>query len=188
MSTSDTREHIGFDRLVDYWFGDAGEVETQAIDEHLMRCDACGAQADRIAALSRGVREAFAAGEVSAVVSAGFVARLVERDVRVREYRVPAGGSVHCTVAPDDQVLVSRLQAQLQGVRRLDVVSEPSGGVAEYLSDVPFDPASGEVLLANRLARVRTMPAQEIRVRLLAVEDDGSREIGHYTFHHSPWP
>lgn len=187
MNTMGSGEHVAFDRLVDYWFGDAGEAETQAIDEHLMQCDACGAQADRIATLARGVHTAFAAGEVSAVVSAAFVARLAERDVRVREYRVPSGGSVNCTVAPDDEVLVSRLQASLQGVRRLDLVAGPSDGVTEHLPDVPFDPSSGEVVLAIRIARLRELPAHEMQLRLLAVEDDGSREVGRYTFRHSPW-
>ncbi|MCI4568946.1 zf-HC2 domain-containing protein [Lysobacter sp. CFH 32150] len=187
MNTMDSGKHIAFDRLVDYWFGDAGEAETQAVDEHLMQCDACGAQADRIATLGHGVRKAFAAGEVSAVVSAGFVARLAERDMHVREYRVLPGDSVNCTVAPDDEVLVSRLQASLQGVHRLDLIAEPSDGATEHLPDVPFDPLSGEVVLAIRIAQLRELPAHEMQLRLLAVEDDGSREIGRYTFRHSPW-
>ena len=184
----DAGDHIRFERLLDYWFGDTGDADTAAIDAHLLECDACGAQVEGIAALAHDTRAAFAAGEVGAVVDAGFVARLVARDVRVREYRVGPGGSVHCTVAPDDEVLVSRLQAPLHGVRRLDVVAEPTHGDAQRLDDVPFDPGSGEVVFASRIAQVRALPAHDVRMRLYAVDDAGSREIGEYTFHHQPWP
>ena len=179
--------HVGLDRLVDYWFGEVSEADTVAIDEHLMHCDSCGAQVDAMALLARGTRDAFAAGEVAAVVSADFVERLVASDVRVREYRVGPGGSVHCTVAPEDEVLISRLEAPLRGVRRLDLVAETPEGITERFADVPFDAASGELLLASRVARVRPLPAHDFRLRLLAVADVGSREIAEYHFHHRPW-
>jgi hypothetical protein len=52
------------------------------------------------------------------------------------------------------------------------------------LRDVPFDAASGEVVLLPALEAVRQMPAHVMRVRLLAVEAAGARELGHYSFHH----
>jgi hypothetical protein len=179
--------HVDFDRLVDYWFDDMSEADVATIDEHLMRCDSCGAQAEGIALLAHGTRDAFAAGEVGAVVSAGFIARLVARDVRVREYRVGPGGSVHCTLAPEDEVLISRLEVPLGGVRRLDLVAEASEGVTEHFADVPFDPASGELLLASRVSHVRLLPAHDLTLRLFAVADADSREIAEYVFHHRPW-
>lgn len=184
--TTDLRAHIGFERLLAYWFGESDDAETQAIDEHLMRCDACGRELDQLAATAQAVRDAFLAGEVGAAVSPAFVAALAQRGIRVREYRVPHNGSIACTVAPEDQVLVSRLEAPLQGVRRLDVVSALPDA-AEHLQDVPFDPSSGEVVLAVRAARIRRLPAHEAIVRLLAIDEQGSREIGRYTFRHRPW-
>jgi hypothetical protein len=179
--------HVPFDRLVDYWFGDMDDADIAIIDEHLMHCDSCGAQLESVALLAQGTRDAFAAGEVGAVVSADFVARLVERDVRVREYRVGPGGSVHCTVAPEDVVLISRLEAPLHGVGRLDLVAETPEGATEHFPDVPFDAASGELLLASRVARVRPLPAHDFRLRLFAVADTGRQEIAEYVFHHRPW-
>jgi DNA-directed RNA polymerase specialized sigma24 family protein len=94
-----------------------------------------------------------------------------------------------CTVAPEDQLLVSRLAAPLAGVQRLDLAAEMSTapGVQHRLEDIPFDPASGEVLYLARLSLVRQLPEHTTTLRLLAVEPDGTRELGRYAFHHAPW-
>jgi len=181
-----TANHPGGLALVDYWLGDADAATTEAIDAHLLACDACGAEFDAIVALARGVRGAFAQGRVASVVTAAFVAQLKAEGRRVREYHVPRGGSVVCSVAPEDEVLVSRIDAPLAGVARLDAVVSRSHGLEgeERLHDLPFDAAAGEVLLANALAEVRGMPAHDTVVRLLAVDAGGERELGRYTFHH----
>jgi hypothetical protein len=178
--------HVAFDALVDYWAGDADDEATQAIDEHLLGCDLCGAELDAVIALAAGVKGAYAHGEVAAYVSSAFMARLVASGVRVREYRIPHNGSVHCSVAPDDDMLLSRLQAPLAGVSRVDAIARV-GDVEERRDDVPFDPASGEVLYTPKVADVRLAPAHDVHVRLLAVEDGRERELGHYTLHHQPW-
>ncbi|MCK0509735.1 hypothetical protein [Aromatoleum buckelii] len=187
MTKTSARDHPDFGDLLDYWLGDSDETTTDALDEHLFGCEACGAQLDRIAALTRGVREAFDAGRLSVVVTPRFVARLAEQGRRMREYRVPLNGSVNCSVGTDDEVVVGRLQVPLEGVQRLDITADASlGGDTEWLRDIPFDAASGEVVLLSKLAELREMPAHEMRVRVLAVEDQGSREIGHFTFRHTP--
>lgn len=188
MNPNHRDTHVDFATLLDYWFGDADAASIEAIDAHLMECDLCGGEVDALAALARAVRTAFASGALGAVVSAEFVAGLAARGLRVREYRVPHNGSVACTVAPDDDVLVSRLQAPLGGVRRLDVVGEASAGAhgRTEMEDVPFDPARGEVVMAVPLAQVRALPEHMVRLRLLAVDGEARREIGHYTFHHTP--
>jgi len=181
-----TSTHPPWDALVDYWLGDADADATAAIDEHLLHCDACGAAFDEVVALARGVRDAFAHGAVPAVLTAAFVERLKGAGRRIREYRVPRNGSVVCSVAPDDDLLVSRLQAPLQGVTRLDAVLTLSfePGRERRWHDVPFDAAAGEVVYAPPLAQVRQQPTHDHVVRLLAVDAGGEREIGHYTFHH----
>lgn len=188
--SADTRHEVHPDlgRLLHYWFGDLEPAQTDAVDEHLFGCDACGAVVDGIAALGRGTREAFAAGRIAAVTSPRFVEQLVVQGLRVRQYRVPCNGSVNCSTAPADEVLVGRLQVALQGVQRLDLVADfDFGGDTVWQRDVPFDPTSGEVVLLPALAAVRRMPAHVMQVRLLAVEKEGTRELGHYSFHHRPY-
>jgi hypothetical protein len=86
-------------------------------------------------------------------------------------------------------VLVSRLQAPLGGVQRLDALQEVSfaPGVQHRIEDIPFDPAAGEVLYLARIARVRELPAHTMKITLLATDDSGTREVGRYEFRHRPW-
>jgi hypothetical protein len=173
-----------------YWLGEGDAATVDALDEHLMHCEACGAQLDALIVLGAGVRDAFRAGLVATVAHGPFVQRLADLGLRVREYRLPLNGSVNCTVAPDDDLLVARLAAPLQGVERLDLQAELSTAPGEWrrLQDVPFDAAAGEVLYVPRLHEVRALPAHTMQVRLEAVGPEGAREIGRYRFHHRPWP
>lgn len=187
MNAPDSGAHPTLAELLDYWFGDMDTAAIDRIDAHLFGCATCGAHVDRLAALGDGVRDAFAGGHLGVVVTPRFVARLVAQGLRVREYRVPLNGSVNCTVADDDAVVVGRLQVPLAGVRRLDVASDVApDGATDWLRDIPFDAASGEVVLLARLAELRTLPAHVLRVRVMAVEAQGARQIGHFTFRHSP--
>lgn len=123
---SEALPHPSLQTLLDYWLGDGDSAVTDAVDEHLMRCEHCGAALDRLIALGDGVRAVVRAGMVSMVTTADFVGRLASRGVRVREYRLRPQGSVDCTVAPDDDLVVARLEVALQGVQRLDVRQQPS--------------------------------------------------------------
>jgi hypothetical protein len=185
-----TLDHPSIDLLRDYWLHDSDAATTDAVDEHLMQCDACGQLLDGLVALGDGVREAFRAGAVAAVTSGAFVQRLAAQGLKVREYRLPHDGSVNCTVAPEDELLVSHLEAPLQGVQRLDALAQLSTepDVQHRLQDIPFDPQAGEVLYVPKLTDIRKLPAHTLTITLLAVESGGTREVGRYTFRHRPWP
>lgn len=183
--------HVERDALLDYWLGDTDDAATAAIDAHLLACDDCGAVLDEVIALSRAVRDAFARGEVAAMVTGAFVERLKAAGHQVHEYRVPRNGSVVCAVAPGDDQLVSRLlDAPLADVSRVDAVFTFSfaPGQPERLHDIPFDAASGEVLFAPKMSFVRPLASHDFVVQLLAVDDAGERELGRYTFHHRATP
>jgi hypothetical protein len=187
---SATMKHLPLEALLDYWLRDSDAATTDAVDEHLMQCDTCGSALDDLIGLGDGVRDAFRAGAVATMASSAFVMRLAEQGLRLREYRLPHNGSVNCAVAPDDDVLVSRIEAPLQGVQRLDAVMQLSTepDVQHRLHDIPFDAQRGEVHYLPRLARVRQLPAHTMQLTLLAVDPGGTREVGRYTFHHRPWP
>lgn len=182
--------HPSWDTLLGYWLHESDAAGTDAVDQHLMQCEACGRRLDELIALGDGVRAALRAGAVSLVSSEAFVRRLAGQGLRLREYRLPHNGSVNCTVAPEDELLVAHLAAPLQGVERVDLVTELSidPGVQHRLQDVPFDPRAGEVLHIAKLAELRRLPAHTAAVTLLAVEAAGTRELGRYTFRHLPWP
>jgi hypothetical protein len=187
----DTGRHLGTGALLDYWLGDSDAAATDAVDEHLMQCDACGQALDALLALGQGIRDALRAGAVGGVVGGDFVQRLAQQGLQVREYQLMPGTSVNCTVAPDDELLVSRLllSRPLQGVQRLDLQVESSlePGVRHELHDIPFDANAGEVVWINKLADLRPRPAFTAQAVLLAVGGAQTREVGRYTFNHRPW-
>jgi hypothetical protein len=163
--------------LLEYWLGELDEAREGQLDEHLLGCGHCSANLQSLLDLAGEVRRAVRTGAVPTVLTAAFVRRFEAEGLRLREYRVPHNGSVYCTVAPDDDLLITRLDAPLAGIERLDL---------ERLHDVPFDTAAGEVVITPRMADIRALPATTLRMRLLAVAPAEERLVGEYTFHHSP--
>lgn len=172
-----------FGMLVAYWLGELDEGPESALERHYLGCGECSARLAEVEALASGVRRAFADGRVAAVITPAIVDRLRAKGMRVREYRVPRNGSVNCTVAPEDQLVVGRMQAPLQDVSRIDAIVLYEGEFR--LSDIPFEAASGEVVLAPSIVHLRRLPAHREIVRLVSVEAAGERLLGEYTFNHS---
>lgn len=178
------KNHLDFPLLLDYWLG---ESEDDAIEEHLLGCGECSGRLEWLAALGEGIRGVFRRGAVRAVLSRGMVQALKDRGLRLREYRVPAGGSVQCTIDAADDFVLSRLEAPLAGVRRLDLeLLDALGAARDRLEDIPFDPAAGEVLVLPAAAPLRLQPAHVERMRLVAVAEGARRALGEYTFFHTP--
>lgn len=185
MTGSTCNAPVEFAVLVEYWLGELDEAAEARIDEHLLGCAWCSESLAELVALAGGIRAVFGQGKVRAFITGAFVRHLAASGVRIREYRVPHNGSVNCTVAPEDEQLIARLEAPLADVRRLDAISYPPNEPAEVFHDIPFDHASGEVVLASRIAHVRTLPSHQYRMRLVAVDENGERVIGDYTFNHT---
>jgi hypothetical protein len=183
MAVSSCRTGVPFPRLVEYWLGELDSRTESRIDEHLLGCASCSEGLGQIVTLAGGIRTLFRQGLVHAFVTDAFVKQLVKHGVRVREYRVPRDGSVNCTVNPEDELLVARLEAPLAGVPRVDAIH--SGDMpTSVFRDIPFDAESNEVLLLPKTAYVRTMPSHQHRIHLVAIEREGERVIGDYTFNH----
>jgi len=178
---------IGFETLVAYWLGEVPEKREAMLEEHLFSCAYCTERLEGLAALASGVRAAVKDGKVSMVVSEPFVEAMKQAGLCLREYRLEPGGSVNCTIRADDDAVISRIRAPLAGVKRLDVVRMRGGGEPDVrLADVPFDAETGEVLMIPSAAWLKTMPAFTMRMRLIAVGAAGEKQIGDYTFNHSP--
>jgi hypothetical protein len=174
--------------LLDWWTGDLAAGGRRRVEEHLLSCGVCSARADEIRALAEGVGALVREGALPLAVLPAVVERLRREGHRIREYRVSPGGGVQCTVGPDDDVVLSRLAADLRGVSRVDLVSRVDDGPEERLADFPFDANSGEVLFSPPADVLRARPAHVARFRLVAVGVEGERLLGEYTFDHRPWP
>jgi hypothetical protein len=171
--------------LLTYWLGE-NVAEEAAVEEHLMGCAHCSGRLESLVRLGQGIRRVTRAGNFHGVLSPSFVDALRRDGLRIREYRLAAGGSVACTVAPEDELVVSYLGASLRDVQRLDLVFEdlPSGSTLR-MTDVAFDPAADEVVLAPNIAMLRNFDTGMRRARLIAVHEGAERELGTYTFNHT---
>ena len=100
--------------LADYWLAALADSDEEAVEEHLFECERCGDRLREVIALAEGIRNLAREGSLRMVVSDAFLQRAAEEGLRVREYSVPAGGSVNCTVTAEDDVLIGRLAANLE--------------------------------------------------------------------------
>jgi anti-sigma factor RsiW len=174
--------------LLGWWSGELSGPPRGALERHLLSCDACSARAGTLVKIAAGVRALVREGELQGVVPPGVVERLRDEGLRIREYRVAPGAGVHCSVAPEDAVVLARLSVDLAGVTRLDLALRVDDGPEQRLTDLPFDASVAELVFAPSLSRLRAQPAHVERLRLLAVAADGERSLGEYTFDHTPWP
>lgn len=174
--------------LLAYWAGEMDATVEETLEAHLIACGQCCARLARLVELAAAIRGQFRAGRLGAVLSAASIRHLQEAGMQVREYRLPAGGSVNCTVGPGDDLVAAHLQAPLRDVRRLDLTFDPGGeGARLRMADIPFDPTSGVVVLASSVEQLRTLGVVTLRAALIAVDERAEQVIGDYTFRHSPW-
>lgn len=178
--------HVELETLTAYWLGELPAAEADAVEKHYFACARCAAQLGWLAALSDGVRVAVRAG-LGMVVTAPFVEAMKRAGMRLREYRADAGATVQCTLRADEDAVISRVRAPLAGAKRVDMLQrlERDGEAHEIrLEDVPFDPASGEVVFVPPTKVLRNK--HRVRVRLVAVEEGGERRLAEYLFDHTP--
>jgi hypothetical protein len=172
--------------LFDYWIEKIEAAEEETVEEHLFGCDRCGERLQEAIALAEGVRKVAMQGDLQTVVSEAFVRRAAEVGLRVREYKVPAGGSVQCTVTEQDDLLIGRLEADLRDVTQIDLsVCDPAGVEMRRVLDIPFDRETGSVLWQQSITFAKGAPSGMMMARLVAMEDGGERLLGEYTFHHT---
>jgi hypothetical protein len=172
--------------LLDYWLGDTPTAEEERVEEHLLGCGACSARLRALATIGDGVRRLACGGAFDVVVGPSFVEEAARLGLRVREYRVPAGGRVECTVTPEDDLMISRLQGDFRGVARLDLVAQVEGFPDQRMEDLPVDPSAPEIVLSGAMPMLRALGRTAVRLRLIAPGLDGDLLVGEYTFAHTP--
>jgi hypothetical protein len=176
--------------LVDYWFGDLEAQDPayaeEAVEEHLLACDECSGRLRDLASLGQEVRRMVREGGVEMVVTRSFLEWAAREGLRIREHRVGPGGRCNCTAAPEDDLLIGRLQCDLKGVSRLDLVWKMEGGVERRIEDVPISGDARELILCPAMSEMRRMGHATWCAQLLAQEAGGERLLGEYTFVHTP--
>jgi hypothetical protein len=173
--------------LADYWLAALASSEEEAVEEHLLECDRCGARLREVIAIADGVRNLAREGCLRMVVSDAFLQRAAEEGLRVRQYAPPPGGGVQCTVTAEDDILIGRMAANLSGAKRVDLCIYDERGVEQArLPDIPVNPAAGSVLLQESITFAKAAPTHKMIARLVAIDEGGGeRLLGEYTFNHT---
>jgi hypothetical protein len=172
--------------LLEYWLGELRGAAEARLEEHLFACAACTERLQALVALGAAIRAELTRGALNIVLPEPFLRRVREAGLRLREYALEPGGSVDCTITPDDDLVVAHLRAPLRGVRRLDVLVDNSVAGKLRASDVPFDPDAEALVAVTSSVFLRTLRHAQQRVRLIAVEGADERVVADYTFNHYP--
>jgi hypothetical protein len=173
--------------LADYWLALLAKPEEEAIEEHLLGCDQCGARLEQVIALSQAVRKLAREGSLRMVVSDTFLKRSAEEGLRIREYAPASGGSVQCTVTEEDNFLIGRLTANLSGAERVDLSLCDERGIERLrLQDIPVHSRTGSVIYQESITHAKAMPTGKMIIRMIAFDETaGERLVGEYTFNHT---
>lgn len=179
--------HPELELLVEYWLG---QGDDDAVEQHLFSCEHCAESLEWVARFTRGVQDVVRRGNLSVVLTPEFLARLSLEGLRVRSYAPPQGGGVECTVTPQDDLLMSRLRADLTGASRVDaVLCDANGALQARLEDILFRPAAGSEIVFNYPLDVARRSGRHVLVmKLVAVENGADRPLAEYTFDHFPTP
>ena len=183
----DCSNPIDAEALAEYWIAALGASEVDSVEEHLLECDECGDRLREVIALAEGVRQLAREGSLRMVVTDSFLQSAEEEGLRVRQYELPAGGGVNCTVTAEDNFLIGRLAADLSGGNRIDLAMCDGQGVeALRLRDIPFNPSAPSVIYQESIKLAKELPDCKLIARLLAVDATGDEcLLGEYTFNHT---
>jgi hypothetical protein len=175
---------IADERLADYWAHDLPDADVPEIEAHLFSCAGCSARLEAIALVAGGVAVLARQGRISGIISRALLNRLQRDGVRIRQYTLHPGETVPCAAFPDDDVIVTAMNADLTGRRTVSLTVTGQGGMPlGTLEDVPVSESSDGVLWANPGALVRSMPSQQLRLTLRS--GDGVEVIAEYVLDHS---
>lgn len=168
---------LAFETLVALWAGELDDVTAAHAEAHLFACDACAAASERLAFLIDGLR-----AWLPPVISHAHRDRLRTAGVRVVDTVVEPGVRAHARFAPDVDLLVHVLRADVARAERVDLeLVTPTGATFLELPHVPFDRARGEVLIACQ-RHYEQFPEPTFRVHV--IEGGARRHAGDFVVEH----
>lgn len=170
---------------VDYWAGDLPPDVCEHVEQHMFACDACAARIADVASVAAAVGALIRAGRFHATVTDAVLNRLSRDGLRLRSYSIDPGQIVPCAVWSDDDLIVSRLRADLSGVESLAATAYgPDGRQLARLTDVPVREGQTEVITAISASAIRQLPAGRVRFTLAGSRGGNERVLGEYVFEH----
>jgi len=173
--------HLAELEMIAYW---AREGDPAPVEDHAFACDACARSLERFGAIARAIPDAVRRGLTTGAI-AGLVARMERDGLRARHYRLAPGGSVQCTITPDDDLLVAWFTADLANAARVDATWTMNGVPIGRFEDIAIDRAHELAIISIDGAMAKAWPDHVAIVTLVAVDDGADRPLAAYTFDHT---
>ena len=175
--------------LADYWLAELETAEEERVEEHLFACPDCSRELQDFLGLVEAIRSITRRGSLQVVVSGPFLERLRGDGLNIRQYEVSPGASVACTITDKDDLVISRLAADLTGAKQVDISQcDREGRELSRIRDIPLIGARNEVVWNQPTEALRALGNEVLHFRLIAVDEAQERVLGEYTFNHSPSP
>jgi hypothetical protein len=171
--------HVTSDALIDYFAGDLPASEEADVETHLMTCSACTADAERVAAVTEGIRRL-----LPPLATPSLLAALRSRGVRIEENLMAPGEEKEVVLGPHLDLLVHRLGGIGRNATHVEFslrVAE-TGRIVLHLDRVPVDAESGDVLLLCHKHYAGLPPNLIASVRSL--DPSGNESTSEYTIRH----
>jgi hypothetical protein len=180
---------LTLDELIAYQRGELEPSEETRVEEHYFRCADCGALLRWVQALERAVGEAITGGLVDVGVTEKSLQRLERAGASIRRYELEPGGSVNCTIAPNDDMTVVTFRTAPAENGPASVHAEISvvGTDQKRQENWPALLSEGRMTIALAGQALRALPRLDYVFFLRIGEGEGSHEVGPFTMRHHPW-
>jgi hypothetical protein len=189
MRPSNCKSPLAPSILADYWLAELGSPEEEFVEEHLFACQDCSQELQGLVGLVEAIRSITRKGLLQVVISGTFLDRLRTDGLNIRQYEVSPGDTVACTITDKDDLVISRIAADLAGARQVDISEcDLEGREVRRVRDIPLVSANNEVVWSHPTDWLRSVGNEVFRFRLIAVDEARERVLGEYTFNHSPSP
>jgi len=174
---------IALELLIGSALGELSSEDEERVEEHVVSCGACAARYASFVRLGPAIDRQIRTGGMTMVVTRALAAKLEAEGLVSRRYVLGPGERVACTVTPEDIYSLTRFEADLTSVSRLDM-----RGPFRNIVDVPFDRDAGCIYTLTSATVLLPLPTADIPFTLHAIEPDGSeRLLGRYTMGHTAY-
>ena len=171
--------------IADYWSHDLPREEVDRIDDHVFQCAGCAKRLAEGEALARGIADLVREGRFQSIITEGLLNRLSRDGVRIRTFAIGPGETVPCGVWQDDDLVVARIRADLEGLDAVTLVTRlASGEEISRFADIRVKPGQREIIRATSAALLRRLPAVHVHMTLSSGAGPDQRTIGEYVLEH----
>jgi hypothetical protein len=173
---------VPYEKLVALWTGELAAEDARLVEEHLFECDPCAAASQRLGLLITELR-----GHLPGVISHAHRERLAAAGLRIFNTEVQPGVDARAFFARDLDLMVHVLHGELAEAERVDLEFIHEGAELLRFENVPFDPVSGEVLIACQRHFEAMFPTFDPAIHVIAHKGEARWQVGSYVVHHD-WP